>query len=65
MKGSNVQHKITIFSILCCLLSSCAPVIYMPVEPAYDQAGKVRTDGHYVKDAYLAQLNADLKACAK
>ena len=60
-----MRNRIATCSILCCLLSSCAPIIYMPVEPAYDQAGKVRTDGHYVKDAYLAQLNADLKACAK
>ena len=52
---------------MCCLLilPACSPVIYMPVEPAYDQAGTLRTDGHYVKDAYLAKLNADLKACAK
>ena len=53
--------------ILCylLLLAGCSPVIYMPVEPAYDAAGQVRSDGHFVKDSYLAKLNADLKACAK
>lgn len=56
---------IATYSILCCLLSSCAPAIYMPVEPAYDQEGRLRTDGHFVKTGYLVQLNADLKACSK
>lgn len=61
-----MRRKTRISWILCCLLlQGCSPVIYMPVEPAYDVHGQVRSDGHFVKDAYLAKLNADLKACAK
>ena len=53
---------------LCCgllLLSGCRPVVYMPVEPAYDATGQLRTDGHYVKDSYLLKLSHDLEACGK
>jgi len=37
----------------------------MPVEPAYDKDGKLRTDGHFVTDDYLRKLNQDLKECSK
>jgi hypothetical protein len=37
----------------------------MPVEPAYDATGQLRTDGHYVKDSYLLKLSHDLEACGK
>lgn len=62
-----MRHSIPACSILCCALSlsGCITRIYMPVEPAYDQAGQLRTDGHYVDDHYLEQLNGDLKACVK
>lgn len=54
-----------ILSFLLLTLPACSPVIYMPVEPAYDKEGKLRTDGYFVKDSYLAKLNQDLKACSK
>ena len=45
--------------------SSCLRPVYMPVEDAYDKQGKLRTDGHYVKDDYLRKLDDDIKACGK
>ena len=63
-----MQGKMRIYWILWFLLltlPACSPVIYMPVEPAYDKEGKLRTDGHYVKDSYLTKLSQDLKACSK
>ncbi len=67
MKELPVQGKTAVCLILCCAisLSGCVTRVYMPVEPAYDQHGTLRTDGHYVMDSYLAQLNDDLKACSK
>lgn len=37
----------------------------MPVEPAYDQSGRIIPGKHTLDDAYLAQLNDDLKSCSK
>lgn len=54
--------------MMCCLpllLVGCPRPIYMPVEPAYDAHGKLRTDGHYVKDSYLRKLQKDLEDCTK
>ena len=62
------RKKIPIFLILCSglpLLVGCPKPIYMPVEPAYNAHGTLRTDGHYVRDDYLRKLDADLKACTK
>lgn len=70
MKVNTMLNKIQSYLILCLMITvpilpACNPIVYMPVEPAYDKYGKLRTDGHYVKDSYLAKLDEDLKACSK
>lgn len=63
-----MRNKTLICLTLCCpllALPACSQVVYMPVEPAYDKEGKLRTDGYFVKTSYLVKLNEDLKACSK
>ncbi len=50
--------------LLCLLgLNGCPSPIFAPIEPAYDKDGKLRTDGHFVRDDFMRKMSEDLKAC--
>lgn len=55
--------RITLTCLFLLGLSGCAAPIFAPIEPAYDQDGKLRTDGHYVRDDFMRKQSEDLKAC--
>jgi hypothetical protein len=63
---AQAPRTLTFFFLLCLLVSSgCAAPIFAPIEPAYDKDGKLRTEGHYVRDDFMRKMSEDLKACTK